>query len=94
MNANIKSIDLTNVIGTSYHNDTINASVNELCNILGVEPIKDFDVKTKFQWTLEYHSEILNRTFTFTIYDYKEDWELHTESATGVNDYIYTTKID
>ena len=94
MNVDIKSIDLTNVIGTSYHNDTINASVNELVNILGVEPIKDFDVKTKFQWTLEYHSEMLNKTFPFTIYDYKEDWESHTESATGVNDYIYTTKID
>lgn len=94
MNADIKSIDLTNVIGTSYHNDTINASVNELVNIFGVKPTKDFDVKTKFQWTLEYHSEILNKTFPFTIYDYNEDWESHTESATGVNDYIYTTKID
>ena len=94
MNVDIKNIDLTNVIGTSYHNDTINASVNELLNILGVEPIKDFDVKTKFQWNLEYHSEILNKTFPFTIYDYKEDWESYTESATGVNDYIYTTKID
>ena len=94
MNADIKSIDLNNVIGTSYHNDTINASVNELLNILGLEPIKDFDVKTKFQWILEYHSVILNKTFPFTIYDYNEDWESHTESATGVNDYLYTTKID
>lgn len=94
MNADIKGIDFTNVIGTSYHNDTINASVNELLNILGVEPIKNFDVKTKFQWNLEYHSEILNKTFPFTIYDYNEDWESHTESATGVNDYLYTTKID
>ena len=94
MNADIKGIDLTNVIGTSYHNDTINASVNELVNILGVKPIKDFDVKTKFQWNLEYHSEILNKTFPFTIYDYNEDWESHTESATGVNDYLFTTKID
>lgn len=94
MNVDIKNIDLTNVIGTSYHNDTINASVNELVNIFGVKPTKDFDVKTKFQWTLEYHSEILNKTFPFTIYDYNEDWVSHTESATGVNDYIYTTKID
>lgn len=94
MNADIKSIDLTNVIGTSYYNDTINASVNELVNILGIEPIKNFDVKTKFQWTLEYHSEMLNKTFPFTIYDYKEDWESHIGSATGVNDYLFTTKID
>ena len=49
MNADIKSIDLTNVIGTSYHNDTINASVNELVNIFGIKPTKDFDVKTKFK---------------------------------------------
>lgn len=94
MNADIKSIDLTNVIGTAYYNDKINASVNELVNILGVEPIKIFDVKTKFLWSLEYHSEILNRTFTFTIYDYDEVWDQHVNCATGVNDYLYTTKID
>lgn len=94
MNADIKSIDLTNVIGTAYYNDKINASVNELVNILGVEPIKIFDVKTNFLWSLEYHSEILNRTFTFTIYDYDEDWNQHIGSSTGVNDYLYTTKID
>ena len=94
MNAVIKSTDLTNVIGTSYYNNTINASINELVNILGVKPIKDFNVKTKFQWTLEYHSEILNKTFPFTIYDYNEDWDVFTKYATGVNDYVYTTKID
>ena len=98
MNAVIKSTDLTNVIGTSYYNDTINASINELINILGVEPIKNFDVKTKFQWALEYHSEILNKTFPFTIYDYKEDWDQHTrkysDTSSRVNDYLYTTKID
>lgn len=94
MNVVIKSIELTNVIGTSYYNDTINASINELVNILGVEPIKNFDVKTKFQWALEYHSEILNKTFPFTIYDYKEDWDKHVGRAIGVNDYLYTTKID
>ena len=94
MNVDIKGIDLTNVIGTSFWDDTINASVNELLNIFGVEPIRDFDVKTKFQWNLEYHSEILNKTFPFTVYDYRENWESHTESATGVNDYLYTTKID
>jgi hypothetical protein len=36
----------------------------------------------------------LNKRFYFTIYDYNEDWDSHIESATGVNDYLYTTKID
>lgn len=94
MNVDIKSIDLTNVIGTAYYNDKINASVNELVNILGVEPIKDFGDKIKFQWTLEYHSEILNKTFPFTIYDYDVDWDQYVGHATGVNDYLYTSKID
>lgn len=93
MNVDIKSIDLINVIGTSYHNDSIDASVNELVNILGVKP-ENFDDKTKFQWNLEYHSEILNKTFPFTIYDYNEDWDQHVGCTTGVNDYLYTTKID
>lgn len=93
MNVDIKSIDLINVIGTSYHDDSIDASVNELVNILGVKP-ENFDDKTKFQWNLEYHSEILNKTFPFTIYDYNEDWDQHVGCTTGVNDYLYTTKID
>ena len=94
MNAIISKTDFNNVIGTSYYGDTINANVNELVNILGVEPNKGFDFKTKFEWVLEYHSEILNKTFPFTIYDYKEDWDQHVGCATGVNDYLYTTKID
>lgn len=94
MNVVIKSIDLTNVIGTSYYNDSINASVNELIKILGVEPIKDFGDRIKFQWTLEYHSEMLNKRFSFTIYDYNEDWKQHIGNSTGVNDYLYTTRID
>lgn len=94
MNAIIKEIDFNNVICTSFWNDKINANVNELIQILGIEPIRDFDIKTKFQWNLEYHSEILNKTFPFTIYDYDENWESYTESATGVNDYLYTTKIN
>lgn len=98
MNADIKSIDFTNAIGTSFWNDTINANVNELVNILGVKPIKDFCDETKFQWVLEYHSEILNKTFPFTIYDYKEDWDQHTrkysDTSPRTNDYLYTTKID
>lgn len=94
MNAIIKEIDFNNVIYTSFWDDKINANVNELIQILGIEPIRDFDVKTKFQWNLEYHSEILNKTFPFTLYDYDENWKSYTESATGVNDYLYTTKIN
>ena len=47
MNNTIKETDRNNVIGTSFHNDTINASVNELINVLHVEPFKNFDNKTK-----------------------------------------------
>lgn len=94
MNEVIKETEFKNVVGTSFHDDTINANVNEFIKILGVKPIRDFGDKTKFQWTLEYHSEILNKTFPFTIYDYNEDWNQHVGYATGVNDYLYTTKID
>ncbi len=94
MNVIIKETDFSNVIGTSYHNDTINANVNELIKILNINPIMNFNDKTKFQWHLEYYSEILNKRFYFTIYDYKENWDQHVGCATGVNDYLYTTKID
>lgn len=94
MNTTVKETDFNNVIGTSFWDDTINANVNELIQILGIKPIKDFCDKTKFQWILEYHSEILNKTFSFTIYDYDENWESYTKWATGINDYLYTTKID
>jgi len=98
MNTIIKETEFKNVIGTSFHDDTINANVNELIQILGIEPIRDFDIKTKFQWALEYHSEILNKTFSFTIYDYNENWDQHTrkysDTSPRINDYLYTTKID
>ena len=94
MNAVIKETNFKNIIHTSFHDDTIYANVNELIKVLGIKPIKPNDYKTKFNWYLEYHSEILNKTFPFTIYDYDEDWDVFTKHATGVNDYIYTTKID
>lgn len=94
MNVIIKETDFNNVIGTSYHNDTINASVNELISIIHIDPFKDFNDKTKFQWNLEYYSEILNKHFYFTIYDYREDWKQYICDSPGVNDYLYTTKID
>lgn len=94
MNAIIKETEFKNVIGTSFHDDTINANVNELIKILNINPIMYFNDKTKFQWNLEYYSEILNKRFYFTIYDYKENWKQHIGCSPGVNDYIYTTKID
>lgn len=94
MNATVKTTEIKNVIGTSFHDDIINANVNELINILNINPIIDVNDKIKFQWNLEYYSEILNKRFYFTIYDYKEDWEKHIGDSPGVNDYLYTTKID
>ena len=89
----VKETDFNNIIGMSFCNNTINASVNELISILGIEPFKDFDDKTKFEWRLEYHDETLNKKFPFTIYDYKEDWDQYLDNSTGT-DYLYTTKID
>lgn len=92
MNDMIKETDKNNVIGTSFYNDIINASVNELIDILHIEPFKNFDNKTKFQWCLEYYSETLNKRFYFTIYDYKEDWDSYVES--DISDDPYETKIN
>ena len=94
MNAVIKETEFKNVVGTSFHDDIINTNVNELIKILNINPIKDFNDKTKFQWYLEYYSEILNKRFYFTIYDYKEDWDKHIGNSPGVNDYLYTSKIN
>ena len=93
MNNMIKETDKNNVIGTSFYNDTINASVNELIGILHIEPFKNFDNKTKFQWCLEYYSETLNKRFYFTIYDYKEDWDSYVEFD-DISDDLYATKIN
>ena len=89
----VKETDFNNIIGISFCNNTINASVNELISILDIEPFKDFDDKTKFEWRLEYNDETLNKKFPFTIYDYKEDWDQYLDNSTD-NDYLYTTKID
>ena len=94
MDTIIREVEFKNVVGTSFHDDTINANVNELIQILGVKPIRGDNVDTMFNWCLEYHSEILNKSFPFTIYDYNEDWGQHVYYATGVNNYLYTTKIN
>ena len=93
MDVIVKETDFNNIIGTSFYNKTINASVNELISIFGIEPIKGFDNKTKFEWRLEYYDETLNKKFPFTIYDYKEYWDKYSDNSTD-NDYLYTTKID
>ena len=84
MDVIVKETDFNNVIGTSFYNRTINASVNELISIFGIEPVKDFDNKTKFEWRLEYHDETLNKKFPFTIYDYNEYWDKYADNYTGV----------
>lgn len=98
MDATIRETDFKNVVGTSFHDDTINANVNELIQILGVKPIKYDNVDTMFNWCLEYHSKILNKSFLFTIYDYNENWDQHTrkysDTSSRVNDYLYTTNIN
>lgn len=82
------------VIGTSFFGNTINANVNELIKVLGIKPIEGFDDKTRFEWRMEYKSEMINKKFPFVIYDWREDWDNFVDCATGVNDYLYTTRID
>jgi hypothetical protein len=55
--------------GTSFHDDTITASVNDLIQIVG-EPVydtNDGEDKVNFEWNLE-----LGDGTVFTIYDWKE----------------------
>ncbi len=56
-------------VGTSYHNCTITATVNELKAILG-EPVhseNDGEDKVNFEWNME-----TNEGDVFTVYDWKE----------------------
>ena len=55
--------------GTSFHNDVITTTVNELIKIVG-EPVydaNDGEDKVNFEWNLE-----LGDGTIFTIYDWKE----------------------
>lgn len=79
--------------GTSWHGDTLTASVNELTRILG-EPscaTNDGEDKTNFEWCMETANGDV-----FTLYDWKEyrvldldetiEWHIggHSPSATSV----------
>jgi len=54
--------------GTSFHNDTFRATVNEITQVCG-EPYAygDPDDKVQYEWTME-----TSKGNVFTIYDWKE----------------------
>jgi hypothetical protein len=54
--------------GTSFHGDTVRATVNELITLCG-EPIRNYDTydKVQYDWTMETEDGQV-----FTIYDWKE----------------------
>ena len=55
--------------GTSFHNDTIKASVSDLRKILGVPEFSNNDGRDKvnFEWVME-----TEQGEVFTVYDWKE----------------------
>lgn len=54
--------------GTSFHMSTVNATVNELKQVLGeVRYTGDFDDKVQNEWLME-----LENGDVFTVYDWKE----------------------
>ena len=57
------------VIGTSFHGDTINASIKELTKILGKPTYEDKSIKEKvnFEWVLE-----TSNGKVVTLYTWKE----------------------
>ena len=68
----VKLLDAT-PLGTSYHNDTVTCSVNDLKTILGKPEYEDntgMD-KVNFQWVCQTDNGDI-----FTIYDWKEYREL------------------
>jgi hypothetical protein len=92
-----------NVIGTSYHNDTVTCSVNDLKTILGEPECEDNtgEDKVNFEWICE-----TDKGDVFTIYDWKEyrklngdeyiEWHIggHNKDVTyqakiELNDMIY-----
>lgn len=56
-------------VGTSFHNSTVNATVNQLRKILGEPLFEDNkgDDKVNFEWELETEDGEV-----FTVYDWKE----------------------
>ena len=65
---NLTNLDRIN--GTSFHNDIIYASANEICEKLNVDITCYEGDKTNFEFDLELEDDT-----PFTIYDWKEgDW--------------------
>lgn len=68
MKHTIKETSIENTFNTSFHDLIVRASKNEIVEKLGVNPKDNYPSKTNYNWAL-----ILNDTFVFTIYDYKEE---------------------
>ena len=62
-----KITDYSKTNGTSWHGDTISATVEELTNTFGEAERGHYDDKSQFDWSLE-----LSDGTPFTIYDWKE----------------------
>jgi len=86
------------VNGTSFHNETVRASLTDLRQILG-EPIystNDGEDKVNFEWAMETDSGI-----QFTVYDWKEyrslgedeiiEW--HIGTATSIEALVAVNEI-
>lgn len=75
MNSNFKPLqDVSRVGGSSFHQDVVFATPNELTYILG-EPAYEFNVgtdKTNMEWYIQMPDGNM-----FTVYDYKEYEILH-----------------
>ena len=73
-----KEVDSIRANCTSFHGDTVIASINELIEVLG-EPaaIGSPDEKVQIEWVLENE-----KGFVFTVYDWKEYRQFHD------NEYI------
>ena len=91
--------DITNnpkrVLGTSFHNYTINASFYELTDLFGL-PLISFEEKVNYEWNLTYEG------ISFTLYDWKyyrpllieEPIEWHIGTKTKSESEIVKNKIE
>lgn len=62
------------IYGTSYHDDFVYASLDELERVLGVKAFRYYDDKVNYEFDLETEDGI-----PFTIYDWKEGEYLPTD---------------
>lgn len=66
-----KQVNANDIIGTSFFNDTIETTVNELNRVFckGIS-VKEFTGKVQYEWDLMYENG--STKIPFTIYDWKE----------------------